>query len=121
MELKFNSEQFGELVGAAVMAQISGENRDAILKEAICELLTPQSGGGYSKASSPMQRAFNQAVEQYARKFVADQLESNTDMSQQLHSVVIEAVSRVFNNPESRESLVGKISTAIADSFGYRY
>ena len=121
MDVRVDADKFGELIGAAVLTQITGENRDKILKEAIQDLLVSRSGGAYSQPSSKMQQAFNLAVECYARKFVEQQLETDTDLSQKLQSVVMDSVSKVFIDTEAREKLVNKIANAITESFGPRY
>lgn len=121
MEVKVDGEQLGTLIGAAVLSQITGENRDKILKEAIQDLLVTRSGGLYSQPSSKMQQAFNNAVENYARHFVEQHLQSDNELSKSLQSVITDAVVRVFMDSESREKLVNKIANAITESFGPRY
>lgn len=120
MDVRVDGDQFGSLIGAAVLSQITGENRDKILKEAIQDLLSVKATG-YGVASSPMQKAFNNAVESYARQFIEKQLESDTELSQHLQSVVTEAVKKVFVDAEARDKLVNKIANAITESFGPRY
>lgn len=119
MNVNIESEVFGQMVGAAVMASITQEQRDLLIKQAITHLLAP-TAGNYGQNPSPLQKAFNQAVENYARKFVEKEMEADGEFAAKVKSVLVDASDRVLTG-EGRGKLVEKMSNAIADSFGPRY
>lgn len=66
------------LVGKAILESLSADTRATILEEAIKYLITPRTkDDGYGRstivAASPLQLAFNQAIERLSRE-VADEL-----------------------------------------------
>lgn len=121
MELKFNDAQMGEMIGAAVMQQLTQESRDMLVKNAITHLLTAESKGFGAKAVSPLQQQFNYQVEVFARKFIEEQLAGDSVLLNNLKSVVVEATNKVFLTEDTRTKLVNKMADSIVAGFGDRY
>ena len=122
MELKFNDAQMGEMIGAAVMQQLTQESRDLLIKNAITHLLTPAGNSVYgSKAISPLQEQFNYQVTNFARKFIEEQLVGDSELLDRLKAVVVEATNKVFLTEDTRTKLVNKMADAIVAGFGDRY
>jgi hypothetical protein len=121
--VNLDSELLGQMIGSAVMQSITTEQRDTLIKAAVLHLLTPEkSSNSYSSTptASPMQKAFNQAVELFATKFVRESLEHDDQFAATLKALLEEAVTKATTGP-NREAVVEKMASAIASAFGPRY
>lgn len=114
MKVDIPEEQWGAMVGAAVMSAITDENRDTLVKEAITHLLTPEKNHTYGRNRSPLQQAFDCAVANEARKCVADQLDS--ELGGKVSQIVQEAIAKAFAD-ERRLKLIDNISDSIVKAF----
>ncbi len=120
LNLNIDSDALGLMIGGAVMDQITPEQRDLLIKTAITHLLNPEpSYSGNAGTASPLQKAFNRAVEQFATKYATEQLADHQEFQKQVRQMFEEAAQRVFVN--DREKIVGKIADAMASAFGPRY
>ena len=115
MKLDIPEDQFGALVGAAVMQIVTQENRDALIKEAIAHLLAPSEVHSYgARKRSPLQAAFDFAVQERAREFISQTLDEK--LKEQVKAVVEEALMKAFDI-ERRHKLIDNIADAIAKGF----
>ena len=113
MKLDIPAEQFGSLVGAAVMQTVTQESRDALIKEAITHLLTKSSD--YSgRSRSPLQAAFDWAVQEKAKEVIGQTLDGM--LSDQVKTIVEEALLKAFAD-ERRQKLIDTIADAIIKGF----
>jgi hypothetical protein len=114
MKLDIPADQFGSLVGAAIMQTVTQENRDTLVKEAIQHLLTPVKGYGSNPPKSPLQNAFDYAVEQKAKDVIGQTLDGM--LSEKVKEVVEESLVRAFAE-ERKDKLVQNIADAIIKGF----
>jgi hypothetical protein len=74
IEFTLTDEQMRQTLGAALLANMTGEEKDRVIAQAIEYLTTPEKSGFGSARKSPMQIAFNNAMEQatfvWAREFI---------------------------------------------------
>lgn len=119
-EFKIEGDVLGQMIGAAVLGQIGQEQRDLLVQAAITHLLNPERGQGmFGSGVSPLQKAFNQAVEMFARKHVSQELEANGELAEKVKAIIADGIEAAV--VAGREKLVEKISKAVADSFGPQY
>lgn len=115
MKLDIASEQWTQLVGAAVMQTVTDENRDALVKEAIVHLLSPDKAySAYGRDRSPLQKAFDDAVREHAAKHVGEIL--NEKLNTKVREVVEEALVKAFSEAR-RARLVENIADSIVKAF----
>lgn len=115
MQLNLNDEQLQKVIAAAVLQTIDGERKDALLKGAIQYMLAPTSAGSYERSRSPLQRAFESAVDQVARQVVTEKLTSDAAFIAQVDALFAEAAKKAFAD-ENRGPLADRIATAIRDA-----
>jgi hypothetical protein len=108
--LDFPEEKWGELVGAAVLSQITEQDRNSLVAAAIRKLLEPESGGGYGNKRTPLQIAFEDAVRAKATQICAEYVEANA--KDKIRSVLSDALDRAFDG-EKRDLLVRNIADAV--------
>ena len=114
MRLDIPQEQFGSLVGAAVMQAITQENRDTLIQEAIQHLLSPSKDTYYGRTRSPLQAAFDYAVEQKAKEFIGKTLDEM--LAGKIKSITEEALLKAFAD-DRRDKLINNIADAILQGF----
>ncbi len=119
MDLKLDDKKLEEILVAAVLSQLDGEARDRIMREAVVYLMTPQSSGyAGSKAESPIQRAFRDAVNGVARTVAVEMLEQNEDVKTKLRTLLSDAAEKAFG--EKRAEWVDRVASAIQDGLSGR-
>lgn len=96
MKIELGPEQVKEFVQAAIMDSISAESRDAIVAKAVESLITPrESTYGFRKNSTPLQEAFDGAVQSAARQIVQERLEVDTVMQKAILDVVSPVLAEI--------------------------
>ena len=118
MHVELPKEQFGELIGAAVMQSITQESRDTLIKAAIQNLLAKPDPSGYGEKLSPLQKAFNSAVYTCAVEIVRQKIEA--ELSDKIKDVVSEALEKAFTS-ERKDQLVNNMTEAIIKGFRVDY
>jgi SpoVK/Ycf46/Vps4 family AAA+-type ATPase len=113
MQLDIPSEQWGALIGAAVMQSVTQDNRDKLVREAVQHLLTPEKDYQGNRRS-PLQIAFDDALRVRAGKYIEERIDEY--IGEQIRSVVEEALRKAFEE-ERRMALVSNISDAIVKAF----
>lgn len=76
-EFKLDDQQFAQVVGQQILAQMTTDARDKIITDAIVALNTPSSLYGGRKGPSPLQEAFNNAVTIAVNGLVRDLVEQS--------------------------------------------
>lgn len=100
-DIKLTDEQWSGIVGAAVLQAVTPENRDTLIKEALANLLTPKSVGGYgSRATSPLQDAFSQAMHRHAYEEISRLLKEDPEIIANLQAVIRTAIVKMLENEE---------------------
>ena len=72
---------FQEIFSAALMQQLDQEKKDALIKQAVQFLMTPQSNSYYGKNVTPLQEAYNGAMRNVAQEHIKAFLEKDADMA----------------------------------------
>lgn len=118
MDLRLNPEQFEQLVSAVIMQQLTPEQREEILKNAITHLLTKNEGYARGRVS-PLQEAFNAAIGNVAHRFAREWLEAQPDVQQQITGLVAEAYQQALSG--DRAAMVDRIAVQMSKAFERDY
>ncbi len=120
MQIDLSDEQLQAIVSGAVLQAMGTEARDTIMKAAIAHLLAPeeQKGGYYrDKPKSPLQRAFESAVELYATRSAREWLEGNPEAQAQIQEVYVAAYQKMIADykPSLIEKIADRMASALVD------
>lgn len=99
-----------EATTQAIMGLLTPEIRAEILQKAICELLQP-STNSWEKGVSPLQRAFNSAVELIARELARENIKADKNITEKMEALLEETKSKVLNLDTD------KLAEKMADAF----
>jgi len=113
MKIELTDEQLTGLVSVAILQAIDQGQRDVLIKEALQYLLSPKSDG-YGRARSPLQEAFDLAVETTCRQMVLEMFREDANIRETLQALIIEGYHRALAD---REPLVNSIAESIARGF----
>lgn len=106
------------MVQEAVMAKITPESRDELIRGALAQLL---AGGtnSYDKRSQ-LQQIFDRAAINAAERLIAPMLESDAEFAKNLKEMIVEASTRLYG--VNREKVVEKMAAAMEKAIiGDRY
>lgn len=81
MEIKLDGAAVAEIASTAIFQSMTEEARETVLKQAVQSLLTPEKNhrmSGFGK--SPLQQAFEQAIQAAAFKAVHDQIANDPNL-----------------------------------------
>lgn len=114
VDLGLDQERFGQLIQAAILQEIGPEQRDKIITQALEHLtrVPERSGYGYQQ-KSPLQEAFNSAIDRTAREVVAELVAANLAVRERITQMLGEAVARFL--AESYEDSAATVKSAVAD------
>lgn len=110
MDLRVDDDAMKSLVAKSIVDSLTPEMREKLIKDAITNTLQAGSDG-YSK-KSPLQQAFNVAVEQEARKYAAHVIAEDAEFQGQIKSLFSDVAGKLFA-VETRENLVNNIADTI--------
>ena len=122
MNIDITDANLKAIVAEAILANISGEKRDAVMKEAIAFLLVPEKNDyGSVRRPAPIEQAFRDAAAQIAKEEARKMLDSNSEFQTKLKELLVEGVAAMFEGGR-REKTVKTISDALERAFcGDRY
>lgn len=113
MRLDINDEQLKSIVSEAIFASLTEEARGTMIKGALAHLLTPEKTGNYGAVGlTPIQQAFNRAIETVANVVVREELAKNEAVRDAINAMTTEAI-RAFMGAE-KDKMVQRMAGAIA-------
>jgi hypothetical protein len=117
VKLELNEETIRSVVSEVILASIGDEQRQNLIKAAIVHLMTPPERSIHDRGprSSPIQDAFNHAVENMARRLAFEMLEKDESFHTKIRELISEGLEKVMTT--NREATVQRISSALADAF----
>jgi pyruvoyl-dependent arginine decarboxylase (PvlArgDC) len=113
--LDLPDDQMREIVSAAILQTVTAENRDALITSAIASLLAPNSSG-FGSRQSPLQLAFNIAIEQKAKQIVKEMLDTDEQIERAVEDIIISAAKKAFSS-ENKDTMIDSMANAIAAGF----
>lgn len=111
LNITLDSEAIRKMVTESVLAQIEPQQQKAIIESAVQQMLTPPVNG-YSgrKELSPLQQAFNTAVNNYCHDIARTWL-AQPEVQEKLRTAAVDALGKLL---ETNWSLSGELGSAIA-------
>lgn len=116
MSLNLNDEQLRAAVAGAIIQTLTQEKREELISHAVQALLTPPpTRNSWDKPlPSPIQQAFDVAVENVAREVAKEQVRSDPALRARLAELITKAVERLMNSDEVLDRLAQAFGAAIA-------
>ena len=119
MEIKLDGEAVAEIASAAIFQSMSTDARENILKQAVQALLTPDKDSRYSPGygKTPLQQAFESAIQQAAFKAVREFVETNEEIKAEIDKLLGPLILGVVKDQADRydDSLAEAIGKAIGN------
>lgn len=114
INLKLEEESLKKMAAEAILAQLSTDERASILQQAVSFLLTPKEQGlGYRK-TTPLQDAFQIALQKIAHEVAREVLDDMPEIQANMKEVAAEAYMKAL--VERREETVNRLSSSIVDA-----
>ena len=107
MDLKIGGEDFQALVSKSIVDSLTPETRHKLITDAIQKTLTPpESGSGYGSKPrrSPLQQAFDNAVESYASRYAVEALSNDQAFKTKIEALFADIAKKLFD--DQREEIV---------------
>jgi hypothetical protein len=114
MDLRIDDAAMKAMVAKSIVDSLTGEAREKLITDAIQSLLAaPRDGSNYYGSKiSPLQQAFNSAVEQEARKYAADAISNDPVFKEQIAKLFADVAAKLFDE-ENRGVMVSNIANVI--------
>lgn len=113
MDLRVDDDAMRSLVAKSIVDSLNQETRENLIKEAVRHVLaTPEQGSYFGSKRSPLQQAFDRAVEQEAMRYAKEVLESDTSFKQQIQTLFADVAKRMFES-EGRDKMIHDIASTI--------
>ncbi len=114
IKIEFNEDGLKDLVSGWVIQQMSGEQREAVLANAVKYLIT-QPKDNYGRAgNSPLELAFNIAIERVMRDIATDMIENDPEVRAKLTTLLGETFGS-FMGSWAGESAKRALINAVID------
>lgn len=112
IKIEFDEDGLKDLVSGWVLQQMSGDQREAVLASAIKHLITEPTGNYGYKGASPLQAAFNLAVERVMHEVAREMLAEDPHVRASIRELIGQAFTKwlsEYGNDHMREGLVDAI------------
>ena len=114
INLKLDEEGLKKLAAEAILAQLTTEEKASILQQAVQFLLTPkETSYGYRK-TTPLQDAFQVAVQQIAHQVAKEVLDEMPEVREKMKEVAGAAYMRALT--ELREETTKALADSLVDA-----
>ena len=102
-----------EATSQAIMGLLTPELREKLIRDSIANLLNP-SQNSWDRGKTPLQSAFNSAVEVVAQKIAAEYVAGNAEVVAKIRELMTAAMSKLVS--VDAEKLTEKMGNAIAEA-----
>lgn len=114
-EIKIESDAMQTIVSKAILEGIDADQKQAILEQAVNALIKPRTTGGYnSKPTTPLQDAFDLAVERTVNQIATEMVSGNEPLLAKVRELVTDAMAEAVKEPYTK--LRENVNRAVADS-----
>lgn len=118
VSVTLDGEQMRELMGGAILSQLSENARQQILTEAVNQLITPRKGDYGRTLPSPLQAAFDGAVNNLAREVARELIEEHPEIREKIKVEALAAIETLLKDYNKGETLRQMIERALAQRDG---
>lgn len=116
-QIEIDGDSMQALVAKAVFDGLTGDKREALITGAIKSLLETPKGNDrnyYGEKTSPLQTAFNRAIEQVAQEHATKFLAEDPDFQQRLKGLFADVANALFSDEgNNRIELIAGIKELI--------
>jgi hypothetical protein len=119
MEIKLDIETIKGLVSESIMTSLTDEKRDTLIQGALTYLLTKVKHPYGNRTESPVEGAFNSALEKIAQEMATEALEKDTRVRETIRKMISDAAERLLDEKGYNET-VERIKNAIAQGLSPR-
>lgn len=116
MDIKIDGEAAAAITSAAILQTISEDDKKAVIEQAVKALMTPERGSYMSAGQTPLQKAFDSAVNQAAYKIVAETIMEHPEVEAGINKLLGPLVTGLLDNESSRYD--GTLAEAIGKAIG---
>jgi hypothetical protein len=93
LNITFDNEQMRGLLHESILASITPEMRESMIREAVAQLTAPKESAYGRKDPSTLQMAFKVAVDNLAAQLAREVLEESAELREQIKEKVVEMVT----------------------------
>lgn len=112
MDFRVDEEGMRTLVAKSIVDALTPEAREKLIASAIKQALTPRAGSSYGGKRSPIEMAFDNAVETEARRYAGELLACDEAFQANLKKLFAMVVEKLFAE-ESMENVSSGITAVI--------
>jgi hypothetical protein len=119
-EIKIESDAMQAIVSKAILEGIDGDQRQAILEQAVAALITPRGERGYGRPepTTPLQDAFDAAVRGVVNEVAREVVVDDPALRDKVRELITSAMADAVKEPYTK--LSDAVRTAVADNIlGY--
>jgi len=110
-QMTINDDRLQDLAASAVVAAMGPEEREALIANALKDLMTNKERGYGFNRTSPLHDAFSRAMTARAETIAKEIIEADESITEQVTEMVREAINRVV--VRDREATITKIAQAV--------
>jgi len=115
LEVSLTDEQLKGAVSEAVMTALSEADRRTLIQNALNHLLTPAKPQYGSRATTPLQDAFDDAISRVARKLCEERISADPEIAAQVNALIGDMVKKAFGDDSVRDKIVGGLVSKFRD------
>ena len=112
MEIKLDDLNFQEVFNAAIIKTLDEKKKDELIKGAISYLMS-EGDSTYGNDKTPLQHAFEDALQQKAREYIADFIDKDPTVKEAIIGLIKDAVVKITT--DNRDKTVGNIADKIIE------
>lgn len=117
IKLQFDDAQFKAALSESILAAISGESRDALIREAVAglvrrEIVKPQYGPSTTRPSI-VENAFARAMSQIANDVIQDLVKNDPEIRAQAETLIRDTLLAFMSNKDSGYKIASALWEAI--------
>lgn len=113
MQLSLDDDTIRGLVSEGIIAQLSGEQREKIIGEALSSILKPGPSSYGRTEPSPLQLAFNMAVNNVAQRIAVELIEEDPELRTRIKAQVLAGVENLLTNDSLKWALSNVLDAAV--------
>jgi hypothetical protein len=118
MDLKIEGPDLQKLLESAVVQALGEAGREALVKECVKYLTTPQ--GSYRDQKSPLLQALHAAAGEATKRYVTAKMANDPELISMIDSLYVDAFKR-FNDAEVRSKLIDRMADRLESAFSEKY
>lgn len=114
-KLSIDDTQIKAALSEAILASISAEARDAMLREALASVVAPRKPTSYNQQPGPslVQSSFGDAVAILARTVVREMVESDPEIRPKVEGLIRETLLKLLDETATTDTLAKMINGSL--------